>query len=131
MKTTLALLLLISFFVSPESRTPEEVVQENLDYYNEGNIDGFMKSFTDNIALYEFGSCEASYSGKKQIRKVYSKLFKESPNLHSTIEHRSVLGNKVIDHELIVGRKGSTDTLKLIMVYEVREDKIFKMTVIR
>jgi hypothetical protein len=131
MKTSLAILLLISIFFSPETRSPQEVVQENLDYYNEGDIEGFMKSFTDDIALYEFGAKIASYTGKKQIREVYSKLFKDSPNLHSTIEHRSVLGNKVIDHELIVGRKGSSDTLKLIMVYEVREDKIFKMTVIR
>lgn len=42
-----------------------------------------------------------------------------------------VMGNKVIDHESIIGRKGSSETIELIMVYEVKDSKIFKMSVIR
>jgi hypothetical protein len=44
---------------------------------------------------------------------------------------RIVFDNKVIDHESIVGRKGAKDILEIVMIYEVKDGKIFKMTSIR
>jgi hypothetical protein len=41
------------------------------------------------------------------------------------------MGNKVIDHESIVGRKGSDFPIEIVMIYEVSGDKIVRMTVIR
>jgi hypothetical protein len=110
---------------------PEEIVQENLDFYNQRNIDGFMSSFSDSISLFLFGKTEPVANGKEEIRRLYKELFDDSPKLHSTILHRAVIGNKVIDHESIKGRKGSKKTLKLVMIYEVSGDKIVRMTVIR
>jgi hypothetical protein len=110
---------------------PEEIVQENLDFYNQRNIDGFMTSFSDSISLFLFGKTEPIANGKEEIRRLYKELFDDSPKLHSTILHRAVIGNKVIDHESIKGRKGSKKTLKLVMIYEVLDDKIVRMTVIR
>lgn len=110
---------------------PEEIVQENLDFYNQRNIDGFMTSFSDSISLFLFGKTEPIANGKEEIRRLYKELFDDSPKLHSTILHRAVIGNKVIDHESIKGRKGSKKTLKLVMIYEVSGDKIVRMTVIR
>ena len=111
--------------------TLEEVVQENLDYYNQRNIEGFMSSFTDSITLFMFGKSEPIAQGKESIRKLYKELFDDSPKLHSTILHRTIIGNKVIDHESIRGRKGSKKPVKLVMIYEVSGDKIVRMTVIR
>lgn len=111
--------------------TPEEVVQENLDFYNQRNIEGFMSSFTDSITLFMFGKSEPIAQGKEAIRKLYKELFDDSPKLHSTILHRTIIGNKVIDHESIRGRKGSKKPVKLVMIYEVSGDKIVRMTVIR
>ncbi len=39
--------------------------------------------------------------------------------------------DNVIDHESIVGRKGSKDILELIVIYEVKNEKIIKMTVLK
>lgn len=114
-----------------QTRTPEAVVQENLDYYNQRNIEGFMSSFSDSIALYNFGKTKAIAEGKEAIRNLYKGLFDASPKLHSTILHRSIIGNNVIDHESIVGRKGSDVPIELVMIYEVLGDKIVRMTVIR
>ncbi|MEN9302435.1 MAG: hypothetical protein RL264_864 [Bacteroidota bacterium] len=111
--------------------TPAEVVEENLGFYNQRNIDGFMRSFSDSIVLYSFGKTEPVAKGKAGIEKVYKALFESSPNLHSTILHRTVLGNKVIDHESIVGRKGSSTPIELVMIYEVENNKIIRMTVVR
>ena len=123
-------LALLILSVAPE-RSPEDIVQENLDYYNQRNIEGFMQSFTNDIALFEFGKAEPSYKGREAIREVYQRLFDQSPKLHSTIVHRSVIGNKVIDHEHITGRKGTDEPLELVMVYEVDATHITRMTVIR
>lgn len=112
-------------------KTPADVVQENLDFYNQRNIDGFMSSFPDTIALYLYGKSDPVANGKEEVRKLYKELFDDSPKLHSTILHRAVIGNKVIDYESIKGRKGSKKTLKLVMIYEVSEGKINRMTVIR
>ncbi|MCF8407437.1 MAG: nuclear transport factor 2 family protein [Crocinitomicaceae bacterium] len=124
-------LLSINMTQSQVIKTPADVVQENLDYYNQRNIEGFMSSFPDTIALYLFGKSDPVAFGKEAIRKLYKDLFDVSPKLHSTILHRIVLGDKVIDHESIKGRKGSKKRTKLVMIYEVSGDKIVRMTVIR
>jgi hypothetical protein len=111
--------------------TPFQVVQENLQFYNKRDIDGFMSSFSDSITLYNLGKSEPIAEGKEAIRNLYKGLFDDSPKLHSTILHRAVIGNKVIDHELIKGRRGSKSPIKLVMIYEVFGGKIARMTVVR
>jgi hypothetical protein len=130
--STLFLFLISTKLVNAQQiKSPTEVVQENLDFYNQRNIEGFMSSFSDSIALYLFGKTEPVAKGKDAIQKLYKELFDDSPKLHSTILHRAVIGNKVIDHESIKGRKGSKKPVKLVMIYEVSGDKIVQMTVIR
>lgn len=112
-------------------RSPEQIVQENVDFYNARNIDGFMTSFSEDIALYNFSESLPSLEGLEQIRNFYEELFQLSPNLHSNIIKRIVFDNKVIDHESIVGRKGSKEIVELVLIYEVEKDKICKITVIK
>jgi hypothetical protein len=118
-------------FKAQQTRALEAVVQENLDFYNQRNLEGFMSSFSDSITLNNFGESELITKGKEAIKNLYKGLFDASPKLHSTILHRSIIGNKVIDHESIVGRKGSDIPIELVMIYEVWGDKIARMTVIR
>ena len=112
-------------------KSPEEIVQENVDFYNARDIDRFMSSFSEDIALYNFSEPLPSLVRLEQIRKFYEELFQLSPNLHSTIIKRIVFDNKVIDYESIVGRKGSKEIVELVLIYEVKKDKICKITVIK
>jgi hypothetical protein len=127
----IAFLSVLNGVQAQKAKLPAEVVQENLDFYNQRNLEGFMSSFSDSIALHTFGKTEALAEGKEAIRNLYKGLFDASPKLHSTILHRSIIGNKVIDHESIKGRRGSRKPVKLVMIYEVSGDKIERMTVIR
>lgn len=111
--------------------SPEQVVQKNLDFYNKRDIEGFMSSFSDSIAFYNFSDNKITAMGLTEVRKLYTELFDSSPKLHSTILKRIIFDNKVIDHESIVGRRGSTDILELVLIYEVKNDKIYKVTVMR
>jgi len=135
LKKIACLLLMISFCVfrvmAQEIKTPVEIVQDNLEKYNMRDLDGFMTSFSDSILLYSYGRSEPVAKGKEAIRELYKKLFDSSPDLNSTILHRAVIGNRVIDHESIVGRKGSSTKVEMIMIYEVNDQKITSMTVVK
>jgi hypothetical protein len=127
-------LCLLSFFNSSfcqNKLSSEVVVQLNLDSYNKRDIDGFMRSFSDSSDVYRFGESIPLAAGRDEIRKLYEKLFNSSPNLHSKIAHRTTLGNKIIDHELITGRNGDSQVLELVVIYEVENDLIKRMTIIR
>jgi len=112
-------------------KSAEEIVQSNLDAYNNLDIDEFMAYISDDIEVYEFDSKKLSIKGAEACRKVYTELFEQSPNLHSTILKRIVFDNKVIDHEYIVGRRGSDTAIELVLIYEVKEEKIYRISVMR
>jgi len=109
----------------------EQIVQSNLEAYNNRELEKFMSWFSEDIELYSFSEMKLVASGKPAIEKLYKELFEVSPNMHSTFLKRIVFDNKVIDHESIVGRKGSKEVLEIVMIYEVKDGKIFKMTSIR
>lgn len=114
-----------------QNLSADQVVQSNLDAYNNRDLEKFMFWFSEDVELYSFSEMKLIASGKPAIEKLYKELFVASPNLHSTILKRIVFDNKVIDHESIVGRKGSSEILEIVMIYEVKDGKIFKMTSIR
>jgi len=111
--------------------TPEEVVQKQLETYNNRDIDGFMSTIDENVTFHNFSDGKLTMIGSEACRVFYTNLFESSPKLHSTILTRTVFGNKVIDHESIIGRNGNDEVLELILIYEVENEKIIKVTVLR
>jgi hypothetical protein len=111
--------------------TPEQVVQANLDCYNRRDIDGFMSYFSPDIKMFNLADNSVTIDGLEQYRKVYKELFDLSPNLHSNIVKRITFDNKVIDHESIVGRRGSAGIFEIVLIYEVKDTKIYRVTAIR
>ena len=134
MKSLSALILVLSVIGSAQSQSPsdpEKVVQANLDAYNNRNIEGFMSYFSEDILVRNFDTGVTSAQGIQAVREIYTQLFEASPNLHSKILKRTVFDNKVIDHEYITGRNGSQEPLELVLIYEVRDGKIFRISVMR
>ena len=111
--------------------SPEQIVQTNLDFYNRRDIENFMTCFSNDIKVFNFTDNKLVIDGIEECRKFYQELFNASPDLHSTILKRIVFDNKVIDHESIVGRQGSKDVFEIVVIYEVKNHKIFKLTAIR
>ena len=108
-----------------ETITPEMVVQQQLDTYNARDIDAFMMTYADNAQIFEHPST-LLVDGAAAVRVRYTARFQE-PNLHAKLVNRVVMGNKVIDHELITRTfPEGTGTLEMIMIYEVQGDKIIK-----
>lgn len=108
----------------------EQIVQKQLEAYNNRDIEAFSALFSENATVLQFPDNKVLAQGKANIKELYAKLFASSPQLHSEIINRSVLGNRVIDHEKITGRQG-VDVLELAVVYEIEEGRINKCMVIR
>ena len=111
--------------------THVQIFQKNLTAYYKRDINGFIASLSNDIALYNYGDVKPSIVGIDAIKRFYQKVFDASPKLHSTILKRIVFDNKVIDHEQIVGRVGSEKPVEIILIYEIGNQKIIKMTAIR
>ncbi|QCX02083.1 hypothetical protein FGM00_18910 [Aggregatimonas sangjinii] len=117
--------------LSAQNMTPEQVLQKQLETYNNRDIDGFMSVIDETITIHNFSTGMITVDGYDACKAFYEKLFKNSPELHSTILNRTVFGNKVIDHERIIGRNGNDDVLELVLVYEVKDEKIIKIWVLK
>lgn len=111
--------------------TPEQVVQKSVESYNRRDIRRFIETFSSDITLYSYYEREPTLEGLDALETFYQKLFDTSPALHATILKRIVFNNKVIDHERIVGRLGSDAELEIVVIYEVNDSKIFRLTVLR
>lgn len=117
--------------LSPTPGSPRAVVAAQLDAYNAGNLEAFMATFHSDAELFILGDSTPRAQGKDAVREVYAGLFEDSPDLHSELVHRAVIGNRVIDHERITGRQGSGTPLELVMVYEVVDGGIRRAWSIR
>ena len=134
-KYTVLILFFILFSTISQSKaqemTPEQVVQKQLETYNQRDINGFMSLIAEDVTFYNFSDGNITMSGASACNEFYSNLFEASPNLHSTVLQRIIFGNKIIDYERITGRNGNQGIVELILIYEVEKEKIIKVTVLR
>jgi len=130
---TTILLVTISLSIPTfgQKMTPELIVQANFDAYNQRDITKFMLYIDKDIKMYNFSDNTLILEGWEACKTTYSDLFDQSPNLHSTIIKRIVIGNQVIDHEHIRGRKEASGITELVLIYEIRNQLIKKITVLR
>ncbi|WP_312027230.1 nuclear transport factor 2 family protein [Cytobacillus firmus] len=108
----------------------ERLAQQQLDAYNQQNIDEFLGAYCDDVTVMTFPGDEVIYRGKEKMRKRYSQLFKNNPNQHAELISRIVKGNIVIDYEYVTGRANG-HPINAIAMYEIKEDKIQKVWFIK
>ncbi len=113
------------------SLSPEEIVQKQLEAYNSRDMETYISLFSDDVKFYNYEDHVLTMEGKEACRSYYQDLFDASPNLHSTTLKRIVHNNVVIEHESITGRKGLTQAITMILIFEIEEGKISKITVIK
>lgn len=127
----LCFLVFFSTYTFGQVPTPTDVVEAQLKAYNARDIDAFMAVFHQDVELWALGGDAPVAKGFDNVKELYTQLFEKSPNLHSAVINRSVIGNKVIDYEIITGRNNDDTPLYLVMVYEIKEGKIFRAYSVR
>ncbi|NJM78876.1 MAG: SnoaL-like domain-containing protein [Flavobacterium sp.] len=128
MKHFLILISLIyTNFCFSQTKNPEKIVQEQLEAYNNRDIDAFLATYSEAIKIYDYPNT-FRYEGKEKMKTIYSELFQEYPNLFCTIKNRIVIGNKVIDEEYV---QIGSEFISAVAIYEVENNKIIKVTFLR
>ena len=102
---------------------PEAVVQRQLDAYNARDVDALLEAYGGDARLFEHPATPL-VSGAPALRERFTLRFQE-PNLHAELLRRMVLGNFVVDHELVTRTfPEGPGTVELIVTYEVKEGRI-------
>lgn len=110
--------------------THAELIQQQVDAYNERNLEKFVSCFADDIQVFNYGENAASINGKEALIKSYQSVFENSPELQAKIINRIVFDNKVIDHEHVTGRVG-IEFIDLVVIYELKDEKVHQVTYIK
>lgn len=100
-------------------------VQQQLEAYNERNLEEFLEAYASDI-LIEDGAGEEIMRGMEQLRAFYGELFSNSPDLHCDVVNRISVGNWVIDEEKIEGvhAEGFPEEAHAAVAYRVTDGEI-------
>ncbi len=105
----------------------EALINQQLEAYNNRDIDAFMRVFAEDIRVYTFPNTLIS-EGSDTMREHYGAMFETVTDLHAEITKRMVLGNTVIDEEKVTRNGG---VIFAIAIYEIENGKVSKVTFIK
>ena len=107
----------------PSSHDPASLVQRQLDAYNARDLDALMATYADDVEHFELPSTLVA-KGAADVRARLSIRLQE-PDLHARLLGRTVMGNLVIDHEIVTRNfPEGLGTIEMIAMYEVSGDRI-------
>lgn len=99
------------------------VVQAQLDAYNAKDIDALLATYATDAQQYVLHG-EQLAQGHAQMRERFLARFAE-PDLHARLLSRTVMGNTVVDAELITRNfPEGPGTLEMLCIYEVVDGRI-------
>ncbi|WP_034059149.1 amidohydrolase family protein [Lacinutrix jangbogonensis] len=103
--------------------TPVDLAQRQLNAYNFRNLEAFLEPYAEDVEVYSYPE-KLLYKGKETMRKQYSSMFENTPNLHCELKERIVQGNIVIDKERVqFGNK----IIEAVAIYHIENNKIKKV----
>lgn len=107
--------------------TPEDLAQQQLNAYNQRNIEAFLAPYAEDVEVYTFPD-QLMYKGKSAMREIYTSMFTNTPNLHCELVNRIVNGNTLIDQERV---QFGDQIINAVAIYKIKNSKIKKVYFIR
>jgi len=105
--------------------TVEQIVQAQLDHYNNHELEAFVELFHVDIKVYDLAKNTLRFEGRDDFRERYRNRFADG-TVHAKLVNRMVIGNQVIDHEHVT--TGDSDQVKqAVAIYEVIGEIITKV----
>lgn len=105
--------------------TPEQLAQAQLDAYNTQDLDKYVSYFSEDCIISDLNGAVAQTS-RAQIKERYAKAFATFPQNKAELKNRVVVGNTVVDHELVIRAPGG-EQFEIIAIYTVRGDQIVRV----
>ncbi|MEI7465405.1 MAG: nuclear transport factor 2 family protein [Burkholderiales bacterium] len=110
-------------------RSPEDIVQAQVEAYNRQDMPAFLDSFHADVEFVRWPA-EVMLRGQDEFRQRYGELWARAPQLRAEIKNRISVGRFVTDLEQLVGHPdGTVPALKVI--YETEGERIRRFWVIR
>jgi hypothetical protein len=106
----------------PMEQLAEQLAQAQLDAYNQRDLDAFLIPYAEDVKVFEFPD-KLQYEGKRRMAEIYGRMFVRTPDLHCKLIHRMVMGNTVIDQELVT-IDNNQPPMRAIAIYKVIDKKI-------
>ncbi|WP_245889453.1 nuclear transport factor 2 family protein [Cecembia rubra] len=124
-------LLIIGTVTAQENieKIAERLAQEQLDAYNNRDIEAFVIPYADDVKVFNFPD-QLLYQGRDEMYGLYGRMFSRTPDLHCKLVNRMVMGNTVIDQEEVTISK-EEPPIKAIAIYKIKEGKIAEVYFIR
>jgi len=106
------------------SDDPVDVVQAQVEAYNEHDLDKFLACYADDAAIYDLTGERPVIQGQSALREAYAFLLSMPEGAGVDIVDRIVSDSIIIDKERFVGLPEGMVVPDAIAVYEVRGGKI-------
>ncbi len=90
--------------------------------YNRRDVEGFMSWYAEDVEVRELVSGEVRLAGWAAMREAYAVQFATRPERRAEVVSRQVLGEVVIDTELVSGP--GEEAVRVGAIYRVRNGKI-------
>jgi putative hydrolase of HD superfamily len=105
--------------------SPLAIAQAQLDAYNAKDIEALLTAYAPDAEQYQLHG-ELLARGHEQMRSRYLTRFAE-PDLHASLISRTVMGNIVIDFELITRNfPEGAGTVEMLCIFEIAKGRIQK-----
>lgn len=112
---------------TPESLTPEAVVQRQLDAYNARDLDAWLATYSEDAEQFLLHAGPLA-SGREAIRSRMLERFAD-PALHAQLLSRISMENLVVDHEVVTRTfPDGLGTVEMLCIYQVERGAIVKAT---
>ena len=99
-------------------------IERQLKAYNSKNLEEYIVNFSDDIKGYEFPE-NLLFEGKEQFRLFFNQRFLNSRELNCKINHRIILNDRIIDHEIIKGI--IENPLEVVVIYSFKNNLIYRL----
>lgn len=106
-------------------KTPEMLVQQQLNAYNAHNIDAFLEPYADEVIMGDLGGKEDTLT-KAKMRSEYS-FISNIKYLYCRLANRISVGNTVVDHEEVWLSPKPENLIHAIAAYIISGGKIRKV----
>lgn len=118
----LGILVILLIGLSTYGQDPAQLAQQQLEAYNNRDIDAFLEPYSDTVKIYSFPD-QLQYTGKDKMRMRYGGMFDRLTELHCNLINRIVQENTVIDQEEVTV-SSDRDKIYAIAIYKVWDGKI-------
>lgn len=108
----------------------ERTVAAAIEAHNAHDLEGFLATMAEDVSFLTLEG-DVLVEGRDAVAEIWGRRFAERPELVAEILYRTVIGNRVIDDELLCLNGVDQPCVQLVAIYTVENDLIQTMHVIQ